>query len=94
MNQKTLFQVPHNGTDTSIAAAESMKPHVGRIQSDVLEMIKRMPMTCDRVEQVLGLSHQTASARIRELRGLNLIKDSGRKAPTRSGRKAVVWEVV
>lgn len=49
-------------------------------------------MTCDEVEIVTGLKHQTASARIRELALKGLIKDSGKRRLTRSGRKAVVYE--
>lgn len=51
--------------------------------------------TCDEVERLLGLPHQTASARITELgpnpNMLNLIVDSGLRRKTRSGRLAVAW---
>lgn len=48
-------------------------------------------MTCDEVERETGLSHQSASARIRELALMNRIFDSGARRVTRSGRRATVW---
>lgn len=50
-------------------------------------------MTCDRLEQVLGMSHQTASASICHLKNEGLLHDTGKKEPTRTGRKAIVWSV-
>ena len=62
----------------------------------VLESIRRagpIGMTCDEVEQKLGLSHQTCSARVNELDNIGFIKILG-KRPTRSGRNARVYHVV
>lgn len=47
--------------------------------------------TCDEVEVVLGLRHQTASARIRDLVIAKRIFDTGRRRLTRSGRKARIY---
>lgn len=47
--------------------------------------------TCDEVEVALGLRHQTASARLRELVLKGAIKDSGARRLTRSKRKAAVY---
>ena len=60
---------PHNGTETSRDAAESIKPHVNAMAAKVLKCISQMPqgLTCEQVEQILGMKHQTASARIRDL---------------------------
>lgn len=80
--------------DTSIAAAESMKPHVGSMRERVMERVRRAGvsgLTCDEAEVSLGLSHQTCSARFRELSKAGVVKDSGTRRPTRSGRKAVVY---
>ena len=56
---------PHNGTATSRDAAESIKPQVNRLCSEVLRAIKASPfgMTCDECEATLSLAHQTCSAR-------------------------------
>jgi hypothetical protein len=54
-------------------------------------------LTCDEIEVHLGMKHQTASARIRELVQLGRLTDSGRVRPTRSVTKtgrpfyATVW---
>jgi hypothetical protein len=47
--------------------------------------------TCDEVEALEGMLHQTASARIRELFLRSAICDSGKQRNTRSGRPAIVW---
>jgi len=49
--------------------------------------------TCDDIEYCLGMLHQTASARIYELRRMCLLVDSGWRRLTRSGRKAAIWIV-
>lgn len=87
--------VPHvAGSDTSRAAAESMEPHAGTLEAKVLIAIRAAGdegHTDDELEQVLGLSHQTTSARRRALVIRCLVKDSGERRPTRSGRGATVW---
>ena len=57
----------------------------------MLAVVTRQPRTCDAVEVITGLSHQTVSARLRGLVLRGQIEDSGSKARTRSGRWAVVW---
>lgn len=79
---------------TSEEAAESIdESTLGRLESEVFAMIRRSPSTCDKLERALGLSHQTTSARIRGLFLRGFIRDSGRKALTRSKRRAIVWEI-
>jgi DNA-binding Lrp family transcriptional regulator len=48
-------------------------------------------MTCEEVGQMLNLSHQTASARIRDLSKDGNLIDSKARRTTKSGRNAVVW---
>lgn len=78
---------------TSFLAGESIAGDRSRLQRAVLDAIRAQPATCDELEVRLGLKHQTCSARIRELSGINAIVDSGATRPTRSGRKAIVWTV-
>ena len=101
--QSTLFGypvVPHNGTDTSQEAAESIKPHLNRLCSEVLNCIRSNPLgrTSDEVELALNMSHQTCSARFRDLSTCEpplIIKllEWGEpvKRKTRTGRNAQVW---
>ena len=94
---ETYPDVPgHNGTDTSIAAAESIKPIRAVEQRRVLRMFElyRDGLTCDRIESMTGMSHQSCSARIRDLVIAGAIRDTGRTQPTRSGRAARVYELV
>ena len=94
---------PHCGVDTSRDAAESIKPQVNRLCSEVLWCLRnsQFGMTCDETECVLQLSHQTCSARFRDLASCEppmIIKatlpdGSTVKRKTRSGRSAQVWIV-
>ena len=81
------------GSDTSKAAADSMQPHLGNLEARVLSVIRSGPdgRTDDEVEVITELSHQSASARRRGLVLKGLVKDSGTRRKTRSGRTAVVW---
>lgn len=96
MTQATIsFDPPHNGTDTSRAAAESMKPHTGRLCVLIIDELSRRQFsgaTCDELESVMGLSHQTVSARLRELAHpkVRKIYHHGKRT-TRSGRQARVY---
>jgi hypothetical protein len=88
--------LPHSGTDTSAAAADSMKRKALLLRERVLESIGARHSegaTCDQIEIALGLTHQTCSARFNELAKAGAIVDSGNRRPTRSGRKAIVYVV-
>lgn len=81
-------------SDTSKAAAISMVADAKTIREAVFAYVRNRHgrgATCHEVEWGLKLSHQTASARLRELALANRVKDSGARRPTASGRKAVVW---
>jgi hypothetical protein len=85
-----------NGVETSDEAAESLKPDAGRLRLLVLENIIEAGSrgrTCDEIEQLTELPHQTASARVYDLHRAKRIVDSGTRRETRSGRKAIVWTV-
>lgn len=78
---------------TSKAAAAAIVPVKSALAAKVLECLERRPMTCFELEQKTGLSHQTASARVRDLALAGRIVDSGAKRPTASGRNAIVWQL-
>lgn len=92
---------PHSDPDTSRAAAVSVKESSVQQRANVLAHFHQVGphgATCDEVEQALRLPHQSASARIWELRGLDrkrdlptLLYDTGTRRKTLSGRTAVVW---
>jgi predicted HTH transcriptional regulator len=79
-------------SDTSEAAAREIEPEASTLRAIVLAYIQgARGATCDEIEQVLGMRHQTASARVRELVLHDFVADSGKRRHTRSGRNAVVW---
>ncbi len=80
-------------TDTSLAAYDSILPHASRLARQVYGVIARGGATCEECETALGMKHQTASARIRELKDKHLVRDSGRRRKTTSGRLAAVMVV-
>lgn len=82
-------------SDTSAAAAESMMDSAAGLRQRVRKLIHDSVtgLTCDAIEAVTGLRHQTASARVHELMRSGDIVDSGKRERTRSGRKAVVWVI-
>jgi predicted transcriptional regulator len=84
----------HGGNAESLAAHASLLPRLAQMQTDILAEIKRRgTATCDEVEGALGLAHQTASARIAELKRDSLIVPTGERRATRRGRAAMIYRV-
>ena len=84
------------GSSTSKAAAESVQSSASSLRLWIRLYIERQEgrgATCDEIEVALGLRHQTASARIRELVQKGNLMDSGKIRVTRARRNAVVWVV-
>ena len=87
----------HEHTDTSREAAVSILPHVTRLAGELMRLFRTYPsggFTVDELEVLLHLTHQCCSARARELVLKGLIRDSGQRRKTRSGRNAIVWTLV
>lgn len=81
----------HQGNQFSEAANESIAGVKSKLREQVYELIASSNgITCESVEALLGLSHQTASARISELKKAGRVDVSGR-AQTKSGRTAGVY---
>lgn len=83
-----------HGSDTSVAAAESVRASAPGLRERVERFVRRREehgATDDEIEIASGLAHQTISARRRELVLLGCLRDSGLRRPTRSGRSATVW---
>jgi hypothetical protein len=82
----------HGGDELSEAANPSQARKLrdrSRILRQVLER-GAVGATCEELEILLFLPHQTCSARIAELRRLGWLLDSGQRRLTRSGRSARV----
>lgn len=84
----------HRGNPQSVAAHDSIKHRKEIDLRRILELVKqRGPQrgaTCDEIEELLRLSHQTASARCTEAKARGQLIDSGRRRRTRTGRAAAV----
>ena len=74
---------------------------LNRLQREIFRVILRQEtsatvwlpkgITCEELENHLGLKHQTVSARLSELSRAGLIEPGPEPGRTRSGRKAVRW---
>jgi hypothetical protein len=87
---------PHVDKATSWAAAISMKTVASQLGQVVLDAIEEQPdgATCEEVEDILAMKHQTVSARIRELVLMNKLYDTGATRFNKSGRRAIVYKLV
>ena len=82
---------------TSCEAAESIKPVLGPLCNAVLKCLVaagRDGRTDEEMQEQIPMPPSTQRPRRIDLMNLNLVVDSGRTRPTRSGRKATVWVAV
>lgn len=80
------------GSETSRAAAESMKECAATQRNRVLEFIRSAHEVTDQeIQTALGMSPQTECPRRIELQRAGLIMPVG-KRKTRSGRMAITWK--
>lgn len=86
--------VPFVDTDTSAQAAMSVSSTgVARnLERQVFDLIRSKPRTDEEICDKLGIEGNTARPRRRSLVVRGLVKDSGERRPTHSGRKAIIWE--
>ena len=82
--------------ETSLQAHRSQKDKAPLDRVAILARLRkyRTGTTCDKLEQVLNMSHQTTSARINDLVRLGKVVDSGRREKTRTERLAICWKAV
>lgn len=83
----------YSNPTTSKEAAKSVEPKAAALRVRILAELQcrgTFGGTCDELEQAMSLSHQTASARLRELALAGKIEEGGRRK-TRSGRSAIAW---
>jgi hypothetical protein len=84
------------GSETSRAAAESMKKIAPRDEARVYALFEKVGLhgaTDKEIEVALDMSHESASARRNGLVKKGMVKDSGGKRLTPSKRKATVWVI-
>jgi hypothetical protein len=82
-------------SETSRAAAESIEPVGCGLRARVLNALRAWgPMTDSELQERLEMDPSTQRPRRVELVRMGLVRDSGARRPTSSGRAATVWEVV
>lgn len=80
--------------ETSIAAAISIEGSTPTLRAKVLQVIRdagMLGLTDEQIQMSALMPANTERPRRRELELAGLIRDSGMKAKTVSGRNAVVW---
>lgn len=85
------------GSKTSEESAATENVRLGERQRAVLAVLLeagRVGKTDEEIEGALGLTHQSASARRRELVLAGLVRDSGARKRNRTGKRATVWSVL
>lgn len=98
LNKADRVLSTNRAPETSDLAAASMERRAGSIAHRIFMAIRLAYMrgstglTADQVQQQTGLSHQSCSPRITQLRDEGWIEASWDRRETRSGREAVVWK--
>ena len=83
----------HGGADTSVSAHDTTpESHRDSIRQKLYDVIAASPdgRTADELEVLLGMAHQTVSARLSELLRAGRLVDSGERRKTRLGKDARV----
>jgi hypothetical protein len=91
-----LGSLPYQpSSPTSKAAAESMQICATSLKEEVYRIISKSEdgMTDEEIQQRLDMNPSTERPRRIELVLSGALRNSGRQRTTRSGRKAVIWEV-
>ena len=82
-------------SDTSREAAERIEPTAGTLRRKVLDYMRVVRETTDeRMQDELRMNASTQRPRSVELVASGHLRDSGRTALTKSGRRAVLWQIV
>ena len=84
----------HRGVETSMAAADALTTKLGRLQRLVRATIQDAAsdgLTADELAARLNLDRWSVQPRTTELRRKGLIRDSGRRRPNVTGKRAIVW---
>lgn len=84
-----------NYQHTSAEAWKNFQPHSHTLDSLILQAIKdEGRITCERIEELIDRSHQAVSGNLRHLVEDGYVRASGEYGKTKTGRKAILWELV
>lgn len=79
---------------TSLEAFASIRDSIPAMNYRVYRQIKQRPRTDEELFRLTGLAPNTCRPRRIELVELGLVRDSGKRKATKSGRAAIAWEAV
>ena len=103
MSEPSLFDQPSRVTkyqphsETSRESAKKIESNAKTLRGEVLRFLTERPgagATDEEIQLGLGLNPSTQRPRRIELVERGVVRDSGLKRSTKSGRRAVVWESV
>ena len=81
-------------SETSREAADRAEPQAGTQRRKILDYMKLVRCSTDEtMQEALQMNPSTQRPRRGELVDSGHLRDSGRTALTRSGRRAVLWEI-
>lgn len=84
----------HRNVETSIAAADSLSPKLGRLQRMAERAIRDAGangLTADELAAGLDMDRWSIQPRTSELKRKGVIRDSGQRRPNSTGKMAIVW---
>jgi len=84
----------HRDIDTSVDAAEALAPKLGRLQRMAATAIGDAGaegLTTDELASWLDMDRWSIQPRTSELRRKGMIRDSGKRRPNATGKRAIVW---
>lgn len=84
-------------TKTSRDAAEKIKPRAGSLREKIYNHLRgrgARGCTLEEIETQLLMAGNTVRPRMKELEARERVRKTDRTRRTRSGRDAIVWEVV
>lgn len=86
----------HRDVDTSVAAADTLAPKLGRLQLMAQTAIRAAGargLTADELAAHLDMDRWSIQPRTSELKRKGLIADSGKRRSNATGKMAIVWIV-
>jgi DNA-binding transcriptional regulator LsrR (DeoR family) len=84
----------YRNVETSVAAANSLSPKLGRLQRMAEGAIRdagEHGLTADELAARLNMDRWSIQPRTSELKRKGLIRDSGQRRPNSTGKLAIVW---
>ena len=96
VNAESDKSIPTNEScDTSVHSRDLLDKRKNKYRQMIYDYVKsNNGATCDEMEVALNGRHETISGIIRFLTLDHLLRDSGDRRKTRTGRRAIVWQIV